>query len=140
MCHVNTQVSQTGHPVNKFNVSAGTICLPGRMIFRTTVQISGHLSYLTFHRIGYKIHVSLPQCPIISFAARGNTPMSDIETVDPKPAPEFELADSNGHMPAQLIVDRNGMIRHKHYGNAMSDIPENGDILAKIDQLNGEGA
>lgn len=43
-----------------------------------------------------------------------------------------------GRMPAQLIVDRNGMIRYKHYGDSMSDIPENGDILAKIDELNGE--
>jgi len=43
-----------------------------------------------------------------------------------------------GRMPAQLIVDKNGMIRYKHYGNSMSDIPENGDILAILDNLNRE--
>jgi len=43
-----------------------------------------------------------------------------------------------GRMPAQLIVDKNGMIRYKHYGNSMSDIPGNDDILSKIDDLNRE--
>jgi len=43
-----------------------------------------------------------------------------------------------GRMPAQLIIDKKGMIRYKHYGSSMSDIPENGDILAKIDELNRE--
>jgi peroxiredoxin len=43
-----------------------------------------------------------------------------------------------GRMPAQLIIDKNGLIRYKHYGNSMSDIPENSDILSKIDDLNRE--
>lgn len=43
-----------------------------------------------------------------------------------------------GRMPAQLIVDKKGMIRYKHYGNSMSDIPENGDLLAVLDDLNKE--
>jgi len=43
-----------------------------------------------------------------------------------------------GRLPAQLIIDKKGMIRYKHYGSSMSDIPENGDILAKIDELNRE--
>ncbi len=43
-----------------------------------------------------------------------------------------------GRMPAQLIIDKKGMIRYKHYGNSMSDIPENSVILAKIDDLNRE--
>ena len=43
-----------------------------------------------------------------------------------------------GRMPAQLIIDKNGLIRYKHYGNSMSDIAENGDILLKIDDLNRE--
>lgn len=43
-----------------------------------------------------------------------------------------------GRMPAQLIVDKNGMIRYKHYGTSMSDIAENKDMLSKIDELNGE--
>jgi peroxiredoxin len=43
-----------------------------------------------------------------------------------------------GRMPAQLIIDRKGVIRYKHYGNAMSDIAENSEILAKLDELNKE--
>lgn len=43
-----------------------------------------------------------------------------------------------GRMPAQLIIDKKGMIRYKHYGNSMSDIPENSDILAAVDELNNE--
>jgi peroxiredoxin Q/BCP len=43
-----------------------------------------------------------------------------------------------GRMPAQLIVDKKGMIRYKHYGSSMSDIPENGEILAILDDLNKE--
>jgi peroxiredoxin Q/BCP len=43
-----------------------------------------------------------------------------------------------GRMPAQLIIDKKGMIRYKHYGDSMSDIPENNDILSKIDNLNRE--
>ncbi len=41
-----------------------------------------------------------------------------------------------GRMPAQLIVDKSGMIRYKHYGSSMSDIPENSEILAILDELN----
>ena len=45
-----------------------------------------------------------------------------------------------GRMPAQLIIDRNGMIRYKHYGNSMKDIPENSDLLSRLDELNKEQA
>ena len=41
-----------------------------------------------------------------------------------------------GRMPAQVLVDRSGMARFVHYGHAMSDIPENDEILALVDQLN----
>jgi peroxiredoxin len=43
-----------------------------------------------------------------------------------------------GRMPAQLIIDKNGMIRYKHYGNSMSDIAENSELLSMLDQLNKE--
>jgi peroxiredoxin len=42
-----------------------------------------------------------------------------------------------GRMPAQVIVDKNGVARFVHYGHAMSDIPENAELLALVDQLNG---
>lgn len=41
-----------------------------------------------------------------------------------------------GRMPAQLIVDKDGIVRFVHYGHAMSDIPENAEVLELIDQIN----
>ena len=43
-----------------------------------------------------------------------------------------------GRMPAQVLVDKQGVARLVHYGNSMSDIPANGEILALVDRLNGE--
>jgi peroxiredoxin Q/BCP len=40
-----------------------------------------------------------------------------------------------GRMPALMVVDKTGQVRHTHYGGAMSDIPPNGEILAVLDQL-----
>ncbi len=41
-----------------------------------------------------------------------------------------------GRMPAQVIVDKQGTARFAHYGNSMSDIPDNNEILSILDQLN----
>jgi len=41
-----------------------------------------------------------------------------------------------GRMPAQVIVDKNGVARFVHYGHSMSDIPQNAEVLALLDQLN----
>jgi len=41
-----------------------------------------------------------------------------------------------GRMPAQVIVDRQGIVRYAHYGHAMSDIPSNAELLAILDELN----
>jgi peroxiredoxin len=41
-----------------------------------------------------------------------------------------------GRMPAQVIVDKTGVARFVHYGHAMSDIPENKELLPLLDQLN----
>jgi peroxiredoxin len=41
-----------------------------------------------------------------------------------------------GRMPAQVIVDREGIVRFAHYGHAMSDIPENEELLALLAGLN----
>jgi peroxiredoxin len=43
-----------------------------------------------------------------------------------------------GRMPAQALIDRQGKVRFIHYGDSMSDIPENQEILDLIDQLNRE--
>ena len=45
-----------------------------------------------------------------------------------------------GRMPAQVIIDKQGIARYVHYGDAMSDIPDNTELLAYISTLNGQGA
>ncbi len=42
-----------------------------------------------------------------------------------------------GRMPAQVLIDREGIARYVHYGHSMSDIPENGEILALMEGLEG---
>ncbi len=41
-----------------------------------------------------------------------------------------------GRMPAQVIVDQNGIVRFVHYGHTMSDIPQNEEILQALDSIN----
>ena len=41
-----------------------------------------------------------------------------------------------GRMPAQVLVDKQGVARFVHYGHSMSDIPENKEILDLIDSVN----
>jgi len=41
-----------------------------------------------------------------------------------------------GRLPAQLIVDKDGLIRYVHYGNSMADIAENRELLGTLDKLN----
>ncbi len=41
-----------------------------------------------------------------------------------------------GRMPAQVLVDRQGIARFIHYGHEMSDIPPTREMLALIDQIN----
>lgn len=43
-----------------------------------------------------------------------------------------------GRMPALLVIDKQGKIRYEHYGESMSDIPLNQDVLKLLDQLNEE--
>ncbi len=40
-----------------------------------------------------------------------------------------------GRMPAQLVVDKKGMVRFICYGKDMTDIPTNAEMLALIDGL-----
>jgi peroxiredoxin Q/BCP len=40
-----------------------------------------------------------------------------------------------GRMPAQVIVDREGVARFVHYGHSMADIPKNSELLAILDTL-----
>ena len=43
-----------------------------------------------------------------------------------------------GRMPAQYIIDREGRIRYQHHARSMSDIPENDEILERLDALRAE--
>ncbi len=43
-----------------------------------------------------------------------------------------------GRMPAQVMIDRNGIARYIHYGSSMSDIPRNEELLGLLDELNRE--
>jgi peroxiredoxin len=40
-----------------------------------------------------------------------------------------------GRMPAQVLVDKAGMVRFICYGHDMTDIPTNAEMLALIDSL-----
>ncbi len=41
-----------------------------------------------------------------------------------------------GRMPAQVIIDKQGIARFVHYGHSMSDIPPNEEVLAILDRIN----
>jgi peroxiredoxin len=41
-----------------------------------------------------------------------------------------------GRMPAQVIIDRAGVVRFVHYGHSMEDISENSELLPLLDEIN----
>jgi peroxiredoxin Q/BCP len=41
-----------------------------------------------------------------------------------------------GRMPAQVLIDKQGMARYVHYGKSMMDIPSNEEILQILDDTN----
>ena len=43
-----------------------------------------------------------------------------------------------GRMPALVVIDKEGRIRYGHYGDSMSDIPSDDEILSMLDELNRE--
>ena len=43
-----------------------------------------------------------------------------------------------GRMPAQMIIDKSGILRYVHYGHSMKDIPDNRELLSILDRLNAE--
>lgn len=40
-----------------------------------------------------------------------------------------------GRMPAQVLIDKQGVARFVHYGHDMTDIPKNEEMLSLIDRL-----
>jgi peroxiredoxin len=43
-----------------------------------------------------------------------------------------------GRMPAQVMIDRMGMVRFVHYGHSMEDIPSNEELLELLGEMNKE--
>jgi len=43
-----------------------------------------------------------------------------------------------GRMPALIVIDKKGNIRYGHYGDSMSDIPTDKEILSLLDDMNRE--
>jgi len=41
-----------------------------------------------------------------------------------------------GRMPAQVIIDKDGIARYAHYGHSMSDIPKNEKVLEILREIN----
>ena len=40
-----------------------------------------------------------------------------------------------GRMPAQAIIDKDGVVRYIHYGHEMSDIPSNAEVFEILDRM-----
>ncbi len=60
------------------------------------------------------------------------------------PDPEHRVADlygqkvsmiKLGRMPAQMIIDKQGILRYLHYGNSMKDIPSNEEVISLLDKI-----
>jgi peroxiredoxin Q/BCP len=43
-----------------------------------------------------------------------------------------------GRMPAQVVIDRNGIARYVQYGKSMSDITKNKELIKLLEELNLE--
>jgi peroxiredoxin len=41
-----------------------------------------------------------------------------------------------GRMPAQVVVDKKGVVRYAHFGHKMSDIPPNAEMVAILEEIN----
>ncbi len=63
------------------------------------------------------------------------------------PDPKHEIANlygqkvnplKFGRMPAMFVIDIQGRIRYQHYGDSMSDIPSDEDVLKLVGDLNKE--
>ncbi len=45
-----------------------------------------------------------------------------------------------GRLPALMVIDPEGQVRHAHYGGSMADIPSVAEVLAVLDALKAEDA
>jgi peroxiredoxin Q/BCP len=45
-----------------------------------------------------------------------------------------------GRLPALMVIDKAGLVRYKHHGDSMSDIPPTREILAVLEKLKQEAS
>jgi len=43
-----------------------------------------------------------------------------------------------GRQPAQMLIDKKGILRYVHYGHSMKDIPSPAEMITLLDQLQQE--
>ncbi len=43
-----------------------------------------------------------------------------------------------GRLPAQILIDKDGIARYVHYGRSMSDIPDNEELFQILKTINAE--
>jgi peroxiredoxin len=43
-----------------------------------------------------------------------------------------------GRQPAQMLIDKKGILRYVHYGHSMKDIPSSAEMIALLDKLQQE--
>ena len=41
-----------------------------------------------------------------------------------------------GRQPAQMLIDKSGVLRYVHYGHSMKDIPTTAEMIGLLDQIN----
>ena len=74
-----------------------------------------------------------------NFWQRGDLPFIGLADPDHKVARLYDQEVTLlkfGRVPAQMIIDKQGIARYVHYARSMADIPENKDIIRILDQLN----
>lgn len=99
--------------------------------------------YHEFSRRGAEIIALGPDGPRAyqRFWESENMPFVGVPDIKSKIADEY-YQEVNllklGRMPAVFVIDKNGMIRYKHYASSMSDIPDNNEIIKVIDEISEE--
>ena len=109
--------------VNQADVPSLSVGQPASITLANGERHTGHIRYLASlsdeKTNTFRVEVSLPN-PDHSVLKRFGQEVN-----------LFKL----GRMPAQVIVDKDGVARFVHYGKAMSDIPENEELLGLLDEL-----
>ena len=96
--------------------------------------------YASFTEMGVELVVIGPEGPqaFKDYWQRHNLPFIGL------PDPSFKILKlfgqeinlfKLGRMPAQVIIDMQGIVRYAHYGSSMSDIPDNESLLEIVREI-----